>query len=188
MIVSIEIILSIALSVVALFFILGLFSDNLHTMATTGKLAQMNNNNETKTQFAEGNPTKTEINVQLVGDQGTLAWYNAQAKATIEQLGAKTTPLTSQELTDLARALTIFADTSLNNWGPDALSSTQLPDGTSYFNFGFNAPNNIKVTYSAIDGYKTSYLGKSIRWSTGGYSYKGHADIGNAVALSNLPW
>ena len=188
--VSIEIIIAIALSVVALFFILGLFSDNLHTMATTGKLAQMNNNNETKTQFAEGNPTKTEINVQLVGDQGTLAWYNAQAKATIEQLGAKTTPLTDQEKIDLAKALTIFGDTSAN-WGSNALSqSPTLPNGYNYLNFGIS--NGIKIDY---DLCQTQYPpnhstpGNALSWPDGGYNQDiGQANLNNARALDSLSW
>ena len=135
--ITIEVAIAIALSVAVLFLVLGMFSDNLQTMATKSGLAKQTDTNATENKVAYaagGNPTATQINVQLVGDQGTLAWYNAQAKTTIENLGAKAN-LTDQELVDLARALTVFAESIpsqhsvTNGWQNEALSSAKLAGG-----------------------------------------------------------
>lgn len=120
--ITIEVTLSVALSILVLFLALGLFSDNLATMAANSGIQNLfNRSNQTaKTYYSKQNvdPTKTavnmntsQINVQIAGDQGstntktppTLAQYLKQAQDIIDKY--KTTPPTDQsQMEELARA------------------------------------------------------------------------------------
>lgn len=175
-VVTIEVVMAIALSVVVLFLVLGLFSENIQTMATKGKLAEMNRHNDAKTSFEPQavDPTQTQINVQMVGDLGTLAWYHSQAQATIESLGAKAT-LTNQELIDLARALTVFAESVpgyegvKDGWQNQAINNNCMGNTTcgsgstnSYWTVGYT--HGIIFRWSS---YVTKINLKDNNWSNG---------------------
>lgn len=111
--ITIEVTLSVALSILVLFLALGLFSDNLATMAANSGLQNLFNKSQKTTYSTQTvNPTKTAINVnelsqenvQVVASQGiTLAEYLEQAQKTIDKY--KATPPTDQaQMEDLARA------------------------------------------------------------------------------------
>lgn len=119
--ITIEVTLSVALSILVLFLALGLFSDNLATMAANSGIQNLfNRSNQTaKTYYShqKQDPTKTAVNmntsqvlVQIAGSQGgtndtkpTLAQYLKQAQDTIDKYN-KTPPADQSQREDLARA------------------------------------------------------------------------------------
>lgn len=110
--VSVELSLSIVMSVAVLFIGLGLFSKNLENIATASGMKNLfNSEKHVKTfdddakLYAGNNPTKTQINVQLVADQG-LNYYLSGAQATIKKYKANP-PENQSQIEDLARAATI---------------------------------------------------------------------------------
>lgn len=112
--ITIEIALSLALMVVVLFLVLGLFSNNLQAIAkNSGILNFFNKKNEISKTFNTADyqkvdPTQTQVNVQVVADQG-LDFYLAKAQATVDQYKNATTPLSQQQIEDLARAITALS-------------------------------------------------------------------------------
>lgn len=110
--VSVELSLSIIMSVAVLFIGLGLFSKNLENIAIASGMKNLFNSEKAVKTFdddaklyAGNNPTKTQINVQLVADQG-LNYYLSGAQATIKKYKA-TPPENQSQTEDLARAATI---------------------------------------------------------------------------------
>ncbi len=107
--ITIEVTLSVALSILVLFLALGLFSDNLATMAANSGIQNLfNRNNEiakTKQDTWGIHPTKTQVNVQVVADQG-LSWYLTQAQEKIAYYN-QNPPTTQAQVEDLAKQLTI---------------------------------------------------------------------------------
>lgn len=196
--VTIEVVMAIALSVVVLFLVLGLFSDNIQTMATRGKLAQMNaHNNDNKTVYEDqtGDPTQTQINVQMVGDQGTLAWYHSQAQAIIEGIGSQPPPLSDKALVDLARALTVFAESVpaahsvTNGWQNEALGGTKLAGtGISYAQLASN--NHIYFMWGYSNRYQTtaqlSTGSKNYDWKNGNDYVASDPTTGEPDRISNV--
>lgn len=108
--ITIEITLSVALAVVALFLVIGLFSDNLQTMAAGG---MQNLFNRDKAAIKTGqdswiaDQTGSQVNVQVVADQG-LEYYLSSAQSTIDKYKDRT-DLTQAQIEDLAKAITILS-------------------------------------------------------------------------------
>lgn len=110
--VSVELSLSIVMSVAVLFIGLGLFSKNLENIAIASGMKNLFNSEKAVKTFdddaklyAGNNPTKTQINVQLVADQG-LNYYLSSAQATIKKYKA-TPPENQSQTEDLAKAATV---------------------------------------------------------------------------------
>lgn len=110
--VTVEVSLSIILSVLVLFLVIGLFSENLKTLAANCGLANFLSKTKTENLTSRkswgtlGDATATQVNVQVVADQG-LQTYIANAQAIIEKY-EKTPPATKAELEELARAALIL--------------------------------------------------------------------------------
>ena len=152
--ITIEVSLSVALTVVVLFLVLGLFSDNLQTMAANSGIRNLfNRENEiaktnpdswgtssTRTTVGVHDSTASQENIQVVAEQG-LDYYVAQAEATISKY-LETPPTTAAQMEDLAKALTIAA---INNRNKITELNGQTIDYTSiYKNYG------IKVVYNSL--------------------------------------
>lgn len=105
--VTIEITLSIALSIVVLFLVLGLFSENLSTMAANSGLRNLFNrdNSTAKTAYNNWNvnPTTSQVDVQISGDQG-LDYYLTRAQAVIEKY-RNNPPTTKAQAEEEAKAI-----------------------------------------------------------------------------------
>lgn len=105
--VTIEITLSIALSIVVLFLVLGLFSENLSTMAANSGLKNLFNrdNSDAKTAYNNWSTVnnRSDVEVQLVGDQG-LEYYLQKANTVIETY-RNNPPLTQLQAEEEARAI-----------------------------------------------------------------------------------
>lgn len=160
--VTIEITLSIALSVIVLFLALGLFSSNLSTMAANSGIRRLfNNNSATKTvqQNWGNNPTASQVNVQIVADQGelkTLADYTNWATTIIDQYKDRT-DLTPSQQQDLAKAYTIKSMNAGSNSVCDSACtghgiSIQLNSMTG----GQTIVNSQKLTYDSYTSVTTS--------------------------------
>ncbi len=70
--VSTEVAVGIALTVVALFVVLGLFGDNLSTLVANTKLGNVFNENSSKTEYNsfDRDYSDSQVNVQIMGEQG----------------------------------------------------------------------------------------------------------------------
>ena len=111
--ITVEVSLSILLTLGVLFLTLGLFSNNLKSMVFNSNIRNFFNKQNSVSKTANlawgNNPTATEVNVAITGDQG-LAAYHSEAIATIKALVEQATPLTAAQVTNLAEALTIKAN------------------------------------------------------------------------------
>jgi hypothetical protein len=115
--VTIEVSLSIVLSIVVLFLILGLIGDNIKLMAANGGINNLFKGNTAKTKtdnwnvdLASNKVAVTEIPVTTVADQGhTLEWYLDWAQETVDDAKSGKTALTNSQIEDLAKALTILS-------------------------------------------------------------------------------
>jgi hypothetical protein len=106
--ISIEISLSLALSVVILTVVLSLFSANIEKIAeASGLYNYFFHRSEKVTTYNDQkyDATKTQVNVQLVADQG-LTYYIDNALATIDKY-KETPPETLSQTEDLARAAAV---------------------------------------------------------------------------------
>lgn len=109
--VTVEVVLSGLLAVVVLFLVLGLFSKNLKTMFSNTNMNNFyieNNSAKTANSFMKNDPTKTQINVAIVAEQGLEA-YHIKARAKIEAFALLKDSLTAEQKTNLAEALTIYS-------------------------------------------------------------------------------
>lgn len=111
--ITVELLLAVILSVVVLFLILSLFSNNLKQMVVNSNISRMFANNSAKTANAnwEANPTQTQVNVkqvnvQIVADQG-LDWYRKNAIDLITKYKNQKEPLSDAQIADLAEQITI---------------------------------------------------------------------------------
>ena len=134
-------------------------------MANKSGLTKQTDINATENKVAYSaqatDPTQTQINVQLVGDQGTLSWYNSQAKMTIEDLGKiASSDMTDSQRIDLARALTVYGQSDPTFVNYNSLSNATLAGtNTTYWQIGNDRGINIEwtksdnfVPYTAING------------------------------------
>lgn len=145
--ITIEITLSVALSIVVLFLVLGLFSDNLSTMAANSGIKHLfNNNSSAKTMQTNWNvnPTQTQMNVQTIADQGLQGYVN-NAQTTISKY-VQNAPTTEAQIEDMAKKLTILA-INANSFDGNKLK-------TKYYSGDTN------ITPNQINNLKTMYLSK----------------------------
>lgn len=151
--ITIEVTLSVALSVLALFLVFGLFSDNLATMAANAGIRNLFKSNEvakTKPDTWNIHPAKTQVNVsqvnvQVVADQGlTLEQYISQAQSKIAYY-KEHPPTTQAEIEDLAKQLTILKVCGI------ATDSTGASINYMYY---YNT-YKIKVVLDSTNLYKT---------------------------------
>lgn len=159
--ITIEVTLSVALSILVLFLALGLFSDNLATMAANSGIQNLfNRSNEVaKTNQNKWGKVKTNIptvnvnsqeNVQVVADQGqtiTLAQYLEQAQQKIANYN-QNPPTTPDQVKDLAEQLTIA---KIGNITTDSAGQT-INFASYYTTYG------IKVTLNRLDGHYTTKI------------------------------
>lgn len=114
--ITVEVSMSIALGLIALFLVFGLFNDNLSSMAAHSGIQNLFKRQSPSTSDWGKTNVKTPItlsdeHVQTVGVQG-LDWYLAQAQATINKYNGRTN-LTQAESEDLAKSLMIARMTGL---------------------------------------------------------------------------
>lgn len=102
--VSTELVIGIALAVVALFLVIGLFNNNLKNMIVNSNISRMWGNNAQKTDWNE-DPSQAQQLVQLTGSQG-LEYYLTQAQDAIAKYKANP-PKNEAEMEDLAKQATI---------------------------------------------------------------------------------
>lgn len=157
--VTVEIALSLGLSLVVLFLVLALFSDNLQSMAVNGGINNLfNRKNEiAKTQNDSWgiDPTKTQIAVQTIGDQGLNDYVNRAKDKCKTYYTAN--PTTQAQIEDLAKALTILSvnvnSTSLNSKYKTSDYNVDLDSlKKSYVNI---VPDNGKLLNHIIQGSTT---------------------------------
>jgi len=118
--VTIEMVMSVLIAVMAVYLVLNLFGKNIQTVVENSGLYKVvhGDNADKKTAYKpmDTDPTKTQINVQIVADQGSLAEYHGDAAATIERYETEshTGTLTPENIQNLALQTTIFvaSDTS----------------------------------------------------------------------------
>lgn len=104
--VTLELILAITLAVLVLFFILGLFGDNLKGMVASSRITNMFDNTQ-KASYAKEAFDPTQVNVQVLAEQGlTLPQYLDNANAIIKKYET-TPPPNQEELQKLAQAATV---------------------------------------------------------------------------------
>lgn len=116
--ISIEVSLSVLLASAVLIIALGLFSENLKAMALNSNMTNFfkGNRAKTATTYMKTSAVNNRVmvaqipaaeNVGIVADQG-LSGAHSAAQRIIIQLASSTTPLTQQQLTNLALQLTIL--------------------------------------------------------------------------------
>lgn len=164
--VTIEVSLAMALGIVILFLAIGIFSENLKTMALSSGMQNLFNKDKTaaktegwgtgKSITLANDPTASQENVQVVASQGlTLNQYVANAQATINQY-TTTPPTTEAQMEDLAKALTIYA-VSIGT--------------TNNINNFVATKNGIRINFNSTDADmnpigKTTVNGKTISYDT----------------------
>ena len=158
--ITVEVALAALLSVTVLFLVLGLFSQNLQVMAANSNINNLFKNSDRMTAHNGFNRdyASSQVNVQIVGEQGITAIHD-QAKKAIDALAAKTTPLTDQEIASLAKYLTILA-----------MSASGDPTHAIPKSYNDLMKNNGKISvntniYSPKLGY-TSFSGKNVYWGS----------------------
>lgn len=134
--ITIEVTLSLALSVVVLFLLLGLFSDNIKTLAANSGIWNFFKRDVSYAKTDQNktfvNLTQTQENVQVVAEQG-LDYYIKQAQEIIDKY-KKNPPTSLQEEEEAARYITIAR-----------IAGTLTNDDRRLF---YNSPYNISVMYT----------------------------------------
>jgi len=149
-----EVVLSILVAVMSIYLVLNLFGKNIQTVVENSGLYKVTHlDNEKKTAFEpmDTDPTKTQINVQIVADQGSLAELHGDAAATIERYETEshTETLTPENIMNLALQTTIFVASS-ETW-TSSKKILQAP----YFG---NNPTKTYYDFTDTDcGIKVSY-------------------------------
>jgi len=156
--ITVEVALAALLSVTVLFLVLGLFSQNLQVMAANSNINNLFNRTDKMTAHNSFNRdyTSSQVNVQIVGEQGITAIHD-QAQKAIDALAAKTTPLTDQEIASLAKYFTILAMSASEDPEiaiPKCYDKIMLDNGDIHVNTNINLP---ETNY-------TSFSGKNVFW------------------------
>jgi hypothetical protein len=152
--VTVEVTLSTLLALTVLFLILNMFTSNIKAMIANSGMQNMFNrdNSYEKTDFKNVKTDRTQIGVQTVGDQGSLAWWNKQAVDNIQKLSEKS-PLTDADKIDLARWLTIYAESG--NLGGNEMLNQQMPNSTQTYSSLQANYIKIQLGQSFIKSYLT---------------------------------
>jgi hypothetical protein len=114
--ISVEMCISIALAVVVLFVVVGLFNNNLQAMVASSNMSNMWNNTQKTTYSTQTeDPTKnsaigSQVNVQVLAEQGGLNTLDDYINAAIANVDYydKNPPTTEDSVEDLAKCLTIL--------------------------------------------------------------------------------
>jgi len=138
--VTVEVVIAIILALSVLFLVLGLFSDNLKTIADNAginNLVKKDTSTVTANAKLNKNYTNSVVNVQIAGQQG-LQWFMNNTQKQIDVLNTKsttgavvapaTTGLSAADQIDLAKYFT--AKSMLIKWGvpiPDGLGTGASP-------------------------------------------------------------
>lgn len=180
--ITVEVSLSIVLALGVLFLSLGIFGNNLKNMMANSNMQNMFNraNSDSKTANSAWakDSTSSQVNVAMVGDQGLQA-YHDQAVATIKALAEKTTPLTPEEITNLAEALTVKAES-----GEFARENGELDSYLAKDNIYINGLTTYKDLRDKYDiktnfsSYKTIANGQTYNWNN---DYIGESDLQSRV-------
>lgn len=150
--ITVEMALAASLGVLVLFLMIGLFSNTIKDMIASSNMSRMYTNNSART--ADTNkrwtvdPTGTQVNVQLVGEQG-LQWYLTQAQTRINDY-KKTPPQSESQKQDLAKQLTIARIGQI--WDSGYTNLCHL--------YG------ISISLTSISGFMTTINGKSLYFNT----------------------
>lgn len=112
--VTLELILAITLAVLVLFFILNIFSDNLKGMVANSGIQNMFNNKQ-KATYAKEAFDPTQVNVQVLAEQGSIVFHTLQEAQdyAINKIKGyiNNPPQNADQVMDLAKALTIAKTT-----------------------------------------------------------------------------
>lgn len=161
--VTVEIGLSLALSIIVLILALGLFNDNIKSMASNGGIRNLFKSNEiakVETDKANwgNNPARTEIHVQVVADQGnTLESYVNKAKDKCK-IYALTNPTTEAQIEDMAKQLTVLA-VNASSFDADNLKNKYYSEDISITS---DQIKNLKETY--LSNYKLKLRGDDMNY------------------------
>jgi len=182
-----EVILAVTLAVLVTYFILNLFSTNINTLVNNSGIHKLlfKNNADNKTSFSkmDTDPTKTEVNVQMVADQADLARYHNEAAGVIEDIALESEGgnIDEQEKIRLAKFLTIYAESG--NTGATTLLEEKHDDdylkGMSYGQLG--RQNGVNI-YPQAGNYYTTVGTQRIDWN---YKYNPYVDKANLTAAMN---
>lgn len=155
---TVEIGLSLALALVVLFSLLGLFSDSLSAMASKGGINNLFSKRPSMEQADSSwgrNPTASQVNVQIVADQGlTLNDYVNNAQATVDKY-TKNPPTTEAQIQDLAKAITILSVNAGSTSGICASLRTQYGISIKLNTYDLQTGNRIGLT--TVNGKTISY-------------------------------
>lgn len=137
--VTVELMLAITLAIVVLFFILSIFGDNLKAMVASSGIQNMYQNNQ-KTTFSRQQYDPTQVNVQVLAEQGntftSLQDAKDKAKAKIDGYLANP-PQNEEQVLDLAKWATIariVADTEIIN--SSVYANLIIPNGIHIYTEG----------------------------------------------------
>lgn len=109
--ITVEVAIGIALAVIVVLVALGLFSENLATMISSSGFANMfKNSNKTTYSSFSSDYTNSQVNVQLIGEQGLAMLRNIANNKAIEQIdkymsGADTSVTNANSIAYLAFAI-----------------------------------------------------------------------------------
>lgn len=155
--VALEEIMTVVLGVALLFLILNMFSDNLSKMLQNNSLYKniKGENKQTDFETFNENPTKTQLNVQIVADQASLAKLHAMARWQVDKLGRiDKSQMNDRQLTDLAKYLTIYAMSGDTN--PNSVLNNAKITGTQ---ISFNdVKRNHNITIAINDNPKHTLI------------------------------
>lgn len=183
--ITIEMAIAIAMSVVVVLLVLKLFGGNISTIVKNSGIGRLlyKDNSIAKTAWAD-DPTKTQINVQIVADQGSLAQYHNDAAAAIERYETEshTDTLTAENIENLALQLTIYAESGPSGMPPNALLDKTFAKNPSLTYWNFGKKYGILVADSG-DRSNTRVAGRApIRW---GSENKSNGKPYNEYAVNN---
>jgi len=167
--ITIEMAIAIAMSVVVVLLVLKLFGGNISTIVKNSGIGRLlyKDNSIAKTAWAD-DPTKTQINVQIVADQGSLAQYHNDAAAAIERYETEshTDTLTAENLENLALQLTIYAESGPTGVRPNELLMAKFAKNPAltYVQFGINHGVRLYLTQYMTTAMLSNQVGKKYQW------------------------
>lgn len=187
-----EIAFAIVTSLCVLFLIITMFNDNLKTLIDHGAFPGVWNPQAVKTsaqswQIGQKQTSKEDIITSPVVQATSweailLQKYNDSAKKRIEEFYNQyvTGGSTAESLTDgdkkvLAEMLAIFASSSTDYSGIQALNQAQLGNGYTYLSFGLSQDITFDIMSPGLLSIKTAANGEvPYNWSNGPNGTKGY--------------
>lgn len=177
---TIEVALAIVMALLVLYLVLNLFSGNIQTVVKNSGLYKVthkdNADKKTANIAMDTDPTKTQINVQIVADQGSLAQYHNDAAATIERYETESHSgtLTDENIQNLALQTTIFAESDTTGQAPIKVLQNEHfgNDSTKPSYYDFTRNNYGIIVYEDPASKEVRYTSvargnKKVNWGTG---------------------